>query len=357
MVDAVDVEGSEAEPPEKKGFDLSTLLKHVVEVDAALGKVYLFPLRSSDLEAFNALSSTDYVERTREFLPRIASFSPDYGWDQERVGITSDQASKLSDQTVESIAEAYALSDGFRSAREGKMNREPIVRTTHEPATAFLDRLLHNEAEEQANQFKKLREQVLGSTHGIFDQVRKASQALGDTRQQFERLTRTSAFTGGAFPSIETKSLELSDHMAEHDARLAHERSEDREMVRLTGEMTVQSAATLQALATAASTMLEKLDARDGDSKRSTKNQLQIAVWSVGISALLALIALFISVATFYQDKGSISAGDKWQNEVLRELDAANAHSAKLEIEIQAVRQKVEGLNSDVNAPRQQAGN
>jgi hypothetical protein len=109
--------------------------------------------------------------------------------------------------------------------------------------------LLRNEVEEQANQFKKLREQVLGSTHGIFDQVRKASQALGDTRLQFERLTKASAFPASLSPSIETKSLEFNSHMAEYNARLARERSEDREMVRLTGQMTAQSAETLQELA------------------------------------------------------------------------------------------------------------
>ena len=66
---------------------------------------------------------------------------------------------------------------------------------------------------------------------------------------------------------METKSLELNSHMAEYSARLACERSEDREMVRLTGQMTAQSAETLQELAAAASTMLEKLDQRDKEAK------------------------------------------------------------------------------------------
>lgn len=355
MADAINAEGPDADPPKKKGLDLSIFLKHVAEVDTPIGKLYLFPLRVSDIQAFNGLSATDAAERIRAFLPCIASLSSEYALKQERVGLTADQVTNLSEQTVESIAEAYALSDGLRSAREGEKDREPIVRATDEPATAFLDHLLRNEVEEQANQFKKLREQVLGSTHGIFDQVRKASQALGDTRQQFERLTRTSVFSGGFSPSIETKSMEFNNHMAEHNARLARERSEDREMVRLTGQMTAQSAETLQKLATAASTMLEKLDARDEDSKRSTKDQLQIAVWSVAISAGLSLIALAFSIAAFYQDKANIFSGDKWQDNVLEELKAANTHSNKLESEIQALRQKVERLNSEVDAQGQKS--
>jgi hypothetical protein len=180
----------------------------------------------------------------------ITSLSSDYGLKQERVGITADQAAKLSDQAVESIAEAYALSNGLRSAREGGKDREPMVRATDEPATAFLDRLLCNEVEEQANQFKKLREHALGSTHSIFDQVRKASLALGDTREQLERLTRGSSFDAGIgrTPSVEIRPLGIDNHMAEFSARMERERGEDREIMRLTGQASSQSAAMLQEL-------------------------------------------------------------------------------------------------------------
>jgi hypothetical protein len=207
MADAIDAGESDAGPPKKKGLDLSIFLKHVAEVETPIGKLYLFPLRTSDLQAFSALSSTDLVERTRKFLPCIASLSPKYGLKHERVGITSGQASSLTEEEVEAIAEAFVSSNGVRSAREGGKDRTPIVTAADEPATAYLDRLMHSEIEEQANQFKKLREQVLGSTHGIFDQVRKASQALGDTRLQFERLTRASAIPAGLSPSLEAKSL------------------------------------------------------------------------------------------------------------------------------------------------------
>jgi hypothetical protein len=238
------------------------------------------------------------------------------------------------------------MSNALRSAREGGKDHGPVVRTTDEPATAFLERLMRNEVEEHAKQFKKLKEQVLGSTHGIFDQMRKASQALGDTRQQFERLTKASVFPGGVTPSIETKSLEFSNHMAEHSARLARERSEDREMVRLTGQMSAQSAETLQELATAASTMLEKLDQRDQEAKRKTKVQLWIAVGSVVVSA-------FLAGASFIQDWRNNKSGDEWQGKVLEEFKSAKTQSAKLEIENQALRQKVEQQNSALNSRRQ----
>ncbi len=349
MTNPNDVGGSNAELPTKKVLDLNVFMKHVAEVDTPIGKLYLFPLRVSDILAFNGLSATDAVERIRAFLPCFASLSPECALKQERVALTADQATNLPQQTVESIAEAYAFSDGLRSAREGEKDREPIVRATEEPATAFLDRLLRNEVKEQANQLKKIREQVLGSTHGLFDQVRKASQALGDTRLQFERLTRSSAIPAGLSPSIEAKSLELNNHMTEYSARLARERSEDREMVRLTGQMTAQSAEILQELAAAASTMLEKLDQRDEEAKHTTKVQLWIAVGSVIVSAVLALVALVVSIAAYKQDKENISSGDKWQASVLEELKAANQKSSSVEASNRALLQTVEQLRARVS--------
>lgn len=335
---------ADSTPSKKKGLDLSLVLKHVAEADTPVGKMYLFPLRVSDLLTVSELAATDPVERIRALLPYIASFSPEYGLTQERVGIGSDQVSQLSVQTVETIAEVYAMSNELRSVREGGEDRAPTTRAADEPATAYLDRLIRNAIAEQANQFKKLREQVYGSTHSIFDQVRKASQALGDTRQQFERLTRATALPTGASPSFEAKSLEFNNHMAEHSARLARERSEDREMVRLTGQMTAQSAETLQELAAAASIMLEKLDQRDMEAKRTTKVQLWIAVGSVFVSALLA-------GASVFQDWCNNKSGDEWQGQVLGELRSVNKRSTKLEAENESMRKQVEYLNSALNAP------
>lgn len=245
MTDAIDAGGSDAEPPKKKGLDLSIFLKHVAEVDTPIGKLYLFPLRVSDLRAFSELTATDAVERISAFMPCIASLSPDYALKQKRVGITADQVSNLSGQTLEIIAEAYGLSNGLRSAREGEKGREPIVRATDEPASAFLDRLLRNEVEDQANQFRKLREQALDSTHSIFDQVRKSSQTLGESWKQFEKLTKASAIPTSISPAVESRSLEIGNLLSEQHNRLARERVEDREMVRLAGQMSAQSAKTL----------------------------------------------------------------------------------------------------------------
>lgn len=299
--------GSNAEPPKKKGLDLSIFLKPVTEMDSSVGKLFLFPLRASDFGEYEKLSAQASVERIKEFLPCIASLSPDYSLDQKRVAITAVQVERLSDQEVEALAEAYASSSSaLREARDGGKNRESLAREPEESATAFLDRLLSKEMKERANELCKQREQLLGSTGGVFDQVRKSSLELGETWRQFERLTKASAVPKDNTQVFETKSLEFSNHMAEHSARLARERAEDREMIRLTGQMSAQSAKTLQELADAASTMLENFDRRDEEAKRTTKVQLWIAVGSVVVSAVLALL---VAGAAYYQDRDNIAAG------------------------------------------------
>jgi ribosomal protein S16 len=353
MADTIEAGGPEAEPPMGKGLDLSIFLKHVAEVDTPIGKLYLFPLRVSDLRTYSKLNAADTIERIRTFLPCIASLSADYALNQERISITVDQALQLTDQTLQEIAKTYALSNALQSAREGKKDRKPIVRGTDEPATGFLDRLLHKTAEEQANQLENIKKQILGSTHGIFDQVRKSSQTLGETWTQFEKLNQASTIPKGIARPVENSAFENFKLISEQQKKLGRERAEDRELIRLTGQMSSQSAKTLQQLADAASTMLERLDQRDNEAKQTTKVQLWTAVWTVIISAVLGLIALLFSVAAFYQDKANNSSGDEWQHRVLDELKESNKHSAKLKSEIQALDQKVEYLNSALNAQGQ----
>ena len=121
-------DGNEPDAPQKKRFDLSSFLKSVAEVDSAIGKPFLFPLGSSNLRAFKDISSKGQDKRIRKLLPIIASLSPDYSWGKERSGVTYAQIQSLSDQTVEELAEVYALSDALRSAREGEKDRKLIVR-------------------------------------------------------------------------------------------------------------------------------------------------------------------------------------------------------------------------------------
>jgi hypothetical protein len=335
-------DGTEPDAPQKKGFDISSLLKPVAEVDTAIGKLFLFPLGSSDISAFNDISTIDQGKRIREFLPFVASLSPDYSWEKERSGVTHDQIQALSDQAVEELAEAYALSNALRSAREGGKNRNPIVRDENESSTAFLDRLLHSEAD----YFRKLNDQILGSTQGLFDQVRKSSSILGSTLTEFEQLTK-----GATAPvAIRNPSMDrVNDQLARHARESARERAEELETVRLTGKMTADSAKALKELVDAAATLMEQMDERDQKADRATSTQITIAVWAVGISAGLALLALIVSGFGYYQDQDSMISSSQWQEEMLTAIQQVAEQRSASEKENQELREQVKSLGSHMD--------
>ena len=323
---------------------LSLFLGPSTDVQTSIGKVYLYPLRSSDFSRFEKLADGEPSARLREFLPCIASLSLTSKPDTEREPLALEFVAQFSNDEVEVIAEAYASSAALKSAREGSKDRSGLPREDGEMSTAYLDRLLKKVLEDQVEGMQRMRKQMLASTSSIFDQVRKSSSVLGSTLTDYERISRTIAT-----PAIETKHLELSNHMAEHHARLGRERAEELEMVRLTGQMTAQSATTLRDLAEAATVLLERLDERDQKSDLETRKQLRIAVGSVIVSAILALIALVYSGASYYQDKANNSAGDKWQEKMLSSLSESNQKRSATEAENQLIKTRVEELAAEIS--------
>ena len=256
------------------------------------------------------------MARFRELLPYIASLSTTSKIKKDRESLVPELVAQLSNADVELVAEAYAASSALQAASSGSEDRSPIPRGNAEVATSYVDRLLKKQLEDYANDMRRIREKMLVSTSGIFDQVRKSSALLGSTLTNFERLSRSIA-TPAAMPVSETKHLKLTTHMTEHAARLARERAEELEMVRLTGQMTAQSAKTLKDLAEAASTLLENLNERDQRSDRVTRIQLWIAVGSVVVAAVL-------SGAAFFQDRANNTTNDKWQGELLSSIREGN---------------------------------
>lgn len=344
MTEDAEKKGSNSDQPRKKGLDISIFLKHVAEADTSIGRIFLFP-RGPDVIEYAKLPDQPSTERIRGYLPCIASLSTDYSLDKERVAITAEQLDQLSDDEIEALAEAYALSSTFREAREGSKDRAPVAREAGEVATAYLDRLLRHKIEEQAKQNRKIIESTLGSAHGIFDQVRKSSLSLGETISEYARLSNRSTQAEALAPRM--------GHMHAINEQFAHqaqERAEELEMVRLTGKMTAESAQTLKDLAEAATKLLEQLDERDKKSDKSTRTQISIAVWSVGISALLALFALIVSVCAYYQDQNNNSSGDQWQENVLSELKTSNERGAAIQTENQLLRNELQRLTESVSA-------
>ena len=343
MTEGASTEGSNDDQPQKKGLNLSIAMDHLEVIDTSIGRVFLFPLRVSDTRAYAKLPNLSSIQCIRGFLPCIASLSADNSLDLKRLAITVDQVDQLSDDEIEVLAEAYATSSEFRETDVETEGKALVSREPGEAATAYLDRLLRNVVEEREKRSRTIMESFVGSTQSIFDQVRKSSLALGSTLDEYTRLSNRSSQ-----PELLAPRVETMHSLNEQFARQARERAEELEMVRLTGKMTAESAQTLKDLAEAATKLLEQLDERDKKSDKSTRTQINIAVWSVGISAVLALFALIVSGFSYYQDKTSNGASDQWQTEVLREVKVSNGYGESVYAENLLLREQVERLASTV---------
>ena len=330
------------EAPKKKGLNLDLLFGPATTVPTDVGTLYLYGLRTSDLNALKSLPGEEPIACIRAFLPHIASLVEARGFKDERPPLAIDDVDRLSDADVEYVAEVYAamLLRGPRVVGEEAVKPE---RENTESAVAYLDRLLKHEAQEQSQQLRRMHEKMLASTSSIFDQVRKSSSTLGSTLSEFERLTKS-------LPTVETHQPSMDHFHAinEHSARQARERAEELEMVRLTGKMTAESAKTLKDLAEAATVLLEQLDERDEKDDRSTRKQITIAVWSVGISAVLALFALIVSGLAYFQDKDNNTVGDRWQSELIAAVREGSRQRDAAEKEAQRVRDKVAELEARI---------
>jgi len=325
------------DPPKKKGLDISLFLGPTTDVQTSAGRIFLYPPRVSDFKSFEKLSSVEPAARFREFLPSVGSLSATSKMEKEREPLAQELVAQLSDEDVEAIAEAYASSAALQTARVGAKDKSGLPRENGEAATSYVDRLLKKELEDHVDGMKRMREQMLASTSGIFDQVRKSSLALGSTLSAYEQLTRDKVkFT------LPEPNMDQFHAINEHHARLARERAEELEMVRLTGKMTAESAKLLQDLARDASKLLEDMDDRDKRSNRLTHIQLWIAVGSVVVAAIL-------SGAAFLQDRVNNAANDKWQEKMLSSINEGNRQRTSIEEENKRLKVRIDELGETVS--------
>lgn len=344
-----DDKSSDSQPVamKKTGLDLGMVLQSCATVPTSVGTVYLYGLRVSDLSTFHSLQDREPIARIRAFLPHIASLVDANGLADERPALDTSSVDQLSDAEVETIAEIYAAK-GLRGPRIVDEEAEALERKTKEPSVAYLNRLLQHEAEAQSTQLRRMREQILASNSNLFDQVRKSSSILESTVKEFEKLNVLSP----AF-KIDQKQRDSFHADTERLVRQMRERAEELEMVRLTGKMTAESARTLKDLAEAATILLEQLDERDKRADRSTRKQITIAVWSVGISAVLALFALVFSSLAYFQDKSNNATGERWQSALMvavrdgsRERDAAARDAQRLRDQVATLEAKIARIES-----------
>jgi len=337
---------SDAEP-NKKNLKLLLRLKPVADVDTSVGRIYLYPLRTCDFGDFEKLEPENTVNQVRAFLSSIGSLTLESDEAPERTPLNPEVVKDISDEEIERLAEAYVQTPVFNRVSKGLQEQQiPLPREAGESASAYLLRLVKAEVDHHHQRAKHLQEKMFGSTRSLFDQVRKSSSALGSTLSAFEQLNKGTRTTPLEILPVHTDHLQA---MNEQFARQARERKEELEMVRLTGKMTAESAKTLKDLADAATTLMEQMDERDQKSDKSTRKQITIAVWSVGISAFLALLALIVSGFAYLQDKKNNEFGDKWQAELIAVVRDGNKKLVAAEEETQRLRNKLAELEAKVS--------
>lgn len=335
--------------PKKKSLKLLLRSKPVAEVETSIGRIYLYPLRVRDMTEFEKLEPAEAIDQVRNFFTSIGSLTLESDEKPDRIPLDPEIAKTLSDDEVELLSEAYVQSSVWQKVREGDDDRKPVAREDGETASAYLIRLMRDEVEQQHQSAKKLHEKMLGSGRSLFDQVRKSTSALGSTLSAYEQLTKFAKPAPLEIQPIRTDHFDaLNRQMAEQARERAEERAEEMALTRLTGQMTAESAKTLKDLAEAATTLMEQFDERDQKTDKSTRKQITIAVWSVGISAVLALLALIVSGFAFVQDRDNSSSGDQWQVKLLTAIEQGNQQRSAVEIENQTLREQVKSLDSRI---------
>jgi hypothetical protein len=111
----------------------------------SLGTLYLYRLTQNDLRAFREMPATKLSQdKFRVLLTRIASTHVSEKGILDAGSLTADQVETLDDEQIERIAEAYLDGTTLRWYRhEGASATVSVVRNATEPATKFLDRLIH----------------------------------------------------------------------------------------------------------------------------------------------------------------------------------------------------------------------
>lgn len=335
--------------PKKKSLKILLRSKPVAEVETSIGRIYLYPLRVRDMTDFQKLEPKEAIDQVRNFFTSIGSLTLESDEKPDRIPLDPAIAKTLSNDEVELLSEAYVQSSVWQKAREGDEDRKPVAQEDGETASAYLIRLVRDEVEQQHQSAKHLHEKMLDSSRSLFDQVRKSTSALGSTLSAYEQFTKFAKSAQLENQPIRTDHVDaLNNHMIEQARERAEERAEEMAFARLTGQMTAESAKTLKDLAEAATTLMEQFDERDQKTDKSTRKQITIAVWSVGISAVLALLALIVSGLSYIQDRDNGVSGDQWQAKLLTVIEKGNQQRSAVERENEALREQVKSLGARI---------
>lgn len=279
----------------KKGFDFDILARPIGQIDITVGTVFLYQADETVRELFRSMTNDTPEQRGRAILTQIISLEKRTGWRDKISPIPNETFSALTDDDIAAVAELFRQRlDRHRALPENSLpSIEPQV--NGESALVFFDRVLGTDiatADEDAKaQMKRLIDAATSPASKLLEQLNLSSDRLGNTVREFEKFNA---------PILNVP--EYRDHMGEMTRRIAKEKSEDREVARLTGRMTQQSAEMLQELVKTTGQFLVRFDARDQKSDGQIRVQLWVALGSLALSVLLSGFGVWFAAKSYYQD-------------------------------------------------------
>jgi hypothetical protein len=287
----------------KGGLNLSALAGPIGQIDLKIGTVFLYQANETVRESFRSMTNDKPEQRGRATLAQIISLEKRTGWRDKIVPIPDETFSALTEDDIASIAELFRQ----RLDRNRVVPERPFPsiepRVDGESAIVFFDRVLGTDIatgdKDAKAQMKRLIDVATSPASKLLEQLNLSSDRLGNTVREFEKFNA---------PILNVP--EYRDHMGEMTRRIAKEKNEDREVARLTGEMTKQSAEMLQELVKTAGAFLVRFDDRDQKSDKQIRVQLWVALGSLALSVLLSGFGVWFAAKSYYQDAEKNKADD-----------------------------------------------
>nr|WP_315481341.1 hypothetical protein [uncultured Undibacterium sp.] len=273
-------------------LNINDFAKPIWQVDIEIGTVYLYQADENVRKLFRSLKLDTPAERGRKVFSRIISLEKRVKLKDEIKPIPDEIFSVLKEGDVALISEKFRQLNDRNCALSDKDFPKIPPQNNDESGFEFFDRVLGtdiaNADKEYKEQMKKIMDVTTSSASGLLSQLNLSSDRLGGTVREFSE--------------IAIKQPVFHNHFGDMNRRIAQERSEDRNVAQLTGEMTKQSAEMLQELVKAASAFLIRFDERDQKSDKQIQLQLWVALGSLALSVLLAGVGVWFAAKSYYQD-------------------------------------------------------
>lgn len=335
-----------------KKLNLDMFAKPMGNVETSQGTVYIYSPTIDNYKFYADLIEESPDSRAQKVLPILISMIARTSFSEELTPIPLEIYSNLSEADLDAIVDLIHTKLGAsRGKHDGKSGEALESRRQEETALVFFDRILEAEITHQKNflinQRKMILESVESPAKKIFEQLNASTARLGSTLGSYDRLIGEQKREAHAF---RTYKPEIHNELFEHQNRLNRERNEDRELAKITGRMTAQSAEMLKDLAESAENFLLRFDAKDEKTDKQVNFQLWLGVGSLIITALLALASLVVSIMAFNQDTNELKNATNTQlihEQKEKELHILIKHQS---VQIEQIRQQQLNTNAAIKA-------